>query len=122
VYKKLMNELITTFPMREGIDMATVQYLPYLNAVLEESLRVYPPSAFNQARVVPNGGAIICGEVVPGGTAVAVGTLAAFTSKRNWVDPEQFIPERWLGEGFVGDDRRVLQPFITGPRNCIGKK
>lgn len=117
-----MKELISTFPTRQGVNMASVQDLTYLNAVLEESLRVYPPSAFNQARVVPRGGAIICNEYIPEGTAVAVGTLAAFTYPKNWEKPEQFIPERWLGEEWPGDDRRVLQPFLTGPRNCIGKK
>ena len=102
--------------------MVSVQDLPYLNAVLEESLRVYPPSAFAQARTVPPGGAIICGNALPGGTSVGVATLAASLSKENWTDPYTFKPERWLDGGWDGDDNKAMQPFLVGPRNCLGRK
>lgn len=49
-------------------------------------------------------------------------------SPTNFYDPDHFIPERWLPEAknnpsspFFSDNRDVLQPFSTGPRNCIGK-
>lgn len=74
--------------------MATLTTLPYLNAVLEESLRVYPPSAHNHARIVPRGGATICGVVVPEGTCVGVAALAAPLSESNWKEPLAFKPER----------------------------
>ena len=102
--------------------MSAVQNLPYLNAVLEESLRVYPPAAFSQARVTPPEGAVICGEAVPGGTSVGVATWAASLSEHNWTEPNAFKPERWLGDGWTGDDQKAMQPFSVGPRNCIGKK
>ena len=96
--------------------------------MLEESLRVYPPSAFAQARVVPPEGAVVCGEALLPGTSVGVATLAAATSARNWACAGEFRPERWLdgdGEGkgeWEGDDRKAMQPFLVGPRNCIGRK
>ena len=38
-------------------------------------------------------------------------------------DPEEFVPERWLGDPrFDSDKKEALQPFSVGPRNCIGKK
>jgi cytochrome P450 len=40
-----------------------------------------------------------------------------------WVQAEDFIPERWLGDPkFQNDKRDAFQPFSVGPRNCIGKK
>ena len=122
VQSKLLSELSSAFKCRNEVNMAALSKLPYLNAVLEECLRIYPPSAFNQARIVPSQGAIVCGEMVPPGTAVGVATWAASHSKKNWTEPEKFRPDRWLGEGFPGDDRRSMQPFILGPRSCIGKK
>ena len=37
--------------------------------------------------------------------------------------PDDFIPERWLGQDsrFKDDNRDAFQPFSTGPRNCIGR-
>lgn len=122
VQMKLVTELQTAFKSRREVNMDALSNLPYLNAVLEECLRIYPPSAFNQARVVPSEGAVICGRLVPPGTAVGVATWAASQSKRNWSEPEKFKPERWLGDPLPGDDRRSMQPFILGPRNCLGKK
>ena len=118
----LLAELHAAFPSRTGVTMATVSTLPYLNAVLEESLRLYPPSAHSHARVVPRGGATICGTAVPEGTTVGVATLAANMSESHWKEPLAFNPERWLGEGWAGDDFKAFQSFLVGPRNCLGKK
>lgn len=120
--QSLLNELHLTFSSVTDVTMTAVQHLPYLNAVLEESLRIYPPSAFTQARIVPPEGATICGHALPGGTSVGVATLAASHSVHNWTEPEAFKPERWLGSEWVGDDRKAMQPFLVGPRSCIGKK
>ncbi|MCJ1421895.1 hypothetical protein MMC32_008262 [Xylographa parallela] len=122
VMQRLLSELRREFSSRSAITMARLQSLPYLNAVLEETLRVYPPSAFAQARIVPPEGAIICGVAVPGGTSVGVASLAASLSASNWTEPHAFKPERWIGEPWAGDDRQAMQPFLLGPRNCVGKK
>lgn len=49
-----------------------------------------------------------------------------FHSPRNFTDPDEFIPERWLdGEEsrrFANDRVQAFQPFSVGPRNCLGKK
>lgn len=56
-------------------------------------------------------------------TVVSVSHLAAYYSPSNFTHPEQFIPERFLGDPrFANDSKTVLQPFSFGPRNCIGRK
>ena len=55
-------------------------------------------------------------------TSVGVHHWSAYQSAQNFRKPEQFIPERWLGdEEFADDDRSALQAFSLGPRNCLGK-
>jgi len=48
---------------------------------------------------------------------------AAYRSPANFFLPDNFIPERWLGQDqrFKDDNRDAFQPFSTGPRNCIGR-
>ena len=61
------------------------------------------------------------GKYVPGGTKVGVTHWAAYHSPSNFRDPDDFVPERWLGDEKYKNDRKdVFRPFSTGPRNCIG--
>lgn len=53
---------------------------------------------------------------------------ATFRNPDNFVEPESFIPERWLPAGhpryeerFKADNRAVFKPFSHGSRDCIGK-
>lgn len=92
-------------------------------ACLKEGLRYYPPVAGEMARVVPRGGAHVGGQFVPEGTTVCAAQYPMNHCSRNFADSFSFRPERFLEpERFPGDHLDVLQPFSSGPRNCIGKK
>lgn len=69
-YKKLTKEIRGAFGSPEEISIASTLNLPYLQAVVEESLRMYPPAAAGFARQVPEGGRIISNHYVPGGVRV----------------------------------------------------
>ncbi|KAK1975067.1 cytochrome P450 monooxygenase [Colletotrichum cereale] len=122
VYKTLVTEIRQSFTSSSEIKWETVKELPYLNATIYEAGRLFSPAPANQQRVVPAGGATISGHYVPAGTTVAVAPWAASHSDINFVDPEEFRPERWLGDPkYVGDKLHASQPFSLGPRGCIGK-
>ena len=56
-------------------------------------------------------------------TSVSVWQIASNYSTRNFTKPEEFRPERFLGDPeFAQDDLKAMQPFSIGPRNCIGTK
>ncbi|KAI8308337.1 Trichothecene C-15 hydroxylase [Colletotrichum sp. SAR11_59] len=96
--------------------------LDYMLAVLDETLRLHPPSPNANLRRVCDGGDVICDKFVPHGTSIGVWHYAIFRDPRNFTLPDSFIPERWLGDKrFVNDNKDALQPFSFGPRNCIGK-
>lgn len=121
-YQKLVDEIRQTFGKEEHITITSVNSLKYESAVLEEALRMFPPVAGSQSRLVPQEGHVIAGRFVPGKTLVAVNHWSAYHSSSNFKDPYKFIPERWLGEPeYRNDKRKVLQPFSVGPRNCIGQ-
>ena len=69
---KLLEEVRTAFDSDDGLTVEALARLKYLNACLEEGLRMYPPIPDGLPRLVPEGGASICGEWVPGGVSVSV--------------------------------------------------
>ncbi|KAL1875485.1 hypothetical protein VTK73DRAFT_10035 [Phialemonium thermophilum] len=97
-----------------------VKHLPYLKAVLDESLRITPPTTFGLPRRTPPEGAYVLGDFIPGNTTVSISAYVAHRDPKIFPDPESFVPERWLGE--KGKD---LQPyfisFSAGARGCIGR-
>ncbi|KAB8233940.1 cytochrome P450 [Aspergillus alliaceus] len=121
VYEKLANEIRGAFDYEDEITLLALGKLPYLQAVLEESLRMYPPVPAILPRTVPKGGAAVNGEFVPEGTSVTMAIFSAFRSPSEFTDPDSFIPERWLKDSPYKCQKEALQPFSYGPRNCIGK-
>ncbi|KAL1626886.1 hypothetical protein SLS56_006614 [Neofusicoccum ribis] len=118
----LLAEIRGAFAAVEDMDLVNLQRLPYLSACIEEGLRMYPPVPFALPRKIAPGGAEVCGRWVPGGTRVYVSQFAAYHSAVNFVSPDAFLPERWMGgPEFESNRRDVLQPFSFGPRNCLGK-
>jgi cytochrome P450 len=62
---KLLGEIRGTFSTDKEITFSETAKLAYLSAVIEESLRMYPPFATSLARVVPSGGANVAGDWIP---------------------------------------------------------
>lgn len=122
---KLCHEIRAAFEQQDDISMLSTQRMRYLNAVLEEGMRLYPPVPACVPRWVPAKGEEIEGRWVPGGTAVGCPQLATGHAEHNFKRAKEFIPERWLelppGSEFANDDKAAMQPFSMGPRNCIGK-
>jgi cytochrome P450 len=124
VYQKLASEIRNTFKSASDINFVSLQALPYMNACLEEGMRIFPSIPTGLTRTVPKSGDTIAGQWIPGGTTVSVYSWAATHSPDNFVKPEEFIPERWLPEAdaeFSADRKDASQPFSLGPRGCIGR-
>ncbi|KAK3704715.1 hypothetical protein LTR37_013689 [Vermiconidia calcicola] len=119
--QKLRQEIDETLDDDEEIaPYEKVRYLPYLKAVLDESLRIFPPTSQSLTRETPREGSEIAGKYIAGGTTVSVSSYVAHRDPVLFPEPEKFTPERWLGES--GKD---LGPyfiaFSAGARGCIGR-
>ena len=108
------------------------QRLPYLDAVIQESLRIHPPVGLALERVVPADGLVMQdGSRVPAGVQVGVHPWAVHHLDPAWgPEPKKFIPERWLptpGESVEGHQARVAAmkrsslAFGAGSRACMGR-
>ncbi|KAI0148827.1 averantin oxidoreductase [Xylariaceae sp. FL1272] len=120
-YKRLTDEIRNNFKDPKDMKFSDLQDMAYMNACIDEALRIFPPLPTGLTRTVPGGGDTVAGEWLPGGTTVAVYGWSATHSPLNFTRPEEFLPERWLDEAFAGDKKDASQPFSLGPRGCIGR-
>lgn len=71
-YNRLVAEIRAAFENVSDIKLSSITALPYLNAVLTETMRIYPPIPAMLPRIVPEGGAVINGQYVPGGVSAGL--------------------------------------------------
>jgi cytochrome P450 len=98
--------------------------LPYLAAVIKETMRIFPILTYPMERRVPTGGAVISGQFFPEGTSVGCFTLAVHYDRSVFGDDvAEFRPERWLD-----CDKETLKKmessslgFSRGKRVCLGQ-
>lgn len=95
--------------------------LPLTRRVVEESLRILPPTPGISARVARSDDEM-AGVKVKAGAYVVVAPWVLQRHRRTWPDPERFDPDRWLPERSQGRPRLASMPFGAGPRVCIGQR
>ncbi|KAJ8093191.1 hypothetical protein PM082_020676 [Marasmius tenuissimus] len=101
----------------EQMTFEALEKLPYLTAVIKESLRLSYGVASPLPRVIGPSGSTIAGVTVPPGAVVSSATYIVHTNPTIFPDPQEFVPERWL------DNRELdkyLVAFSKGPRLCLG--
>ncbi|CAH2005967.1 unnamed protein product [Acanthoscelides obtectus] len=110
IFGSLENEPQTTY--------ADLQEMKYMDAVINESIRVFPP--------IPMIGRKLTGDIqldngltLPDTMSVVCALYALHHNPKYFSDPEKFDPERFVKDEILP---HTHLPFSTGPRNCIGKK
>lgn len=99
-------------------EMDDVAQLPYLNMVLQETMRLYPP-AYAVARYAAAADQI-GGYDIPAGSSITMTTYYLHRHPDFWPDPERFDPLRFTPEQVRERSRFAYLPFGGGPRQCIG--
>ncbi|MGR3342185.1 MAG: cytochrome P450 [Paracoccaceae bacterium] len=95
-----------------------LEAMPYVQSVLEEAMRLYPPVAL-LARNVLKADQIYDREIRPNDTVF----LNIFSLHRHtmlWQNPDAFDPERFAPDKASGRERYQYLPFGAGPRICVG--
>ncbi|OAP57865.1 hypothetical protein AYL99_08603 [Fonsecaea erecta] len=120
--KKLRAELKAAIPNPNSehlVSSIVLENLPYLRAVVKESLRMSMGVPGRMGRVVPEGGAVLCQQQIPAGTGVTSVCYCYHFDPTHFPAPNEFRPERWLGPDSAQLETRLIA-FSRGPRSCIG--
>jgi len=115
-----VNELEEAWPEKDQkMGHEALEKLPYLTAVIKESLRMAYGVVSPLPRIVGPSSAEIAGVHIPAGTVVSIGTTFLHDNPDIFADPMSFSPERWLQPNSP-ELENYLVPFSKGPRSCLG--
>ncbi|GLJ48320.1 hypothetical protein SUGI_1020060 [Cryptomeria japonica] len=123
VQRRAQAELDAVVGRDKSVRDEDIARLPYLQAVVKESLRMHPPGPLlSWARLCTESVDIAGGMHVPAGTTAMVNMWSITHDPAIWQSPQEFQPERFLEEkvDIRGNDLR-LAPFGAGRRVCPGK-
>ncbi|GLT91004.1 hypothetical protein SLE2022_089140 [Rubroshorea leprosula] len=120
VLRKVQEELDAVVGRDNIVEESHIHKLPYLLAIMKESLRLHPVLPLMVPRC-PSQTCTVGGYTIPKGSRVFVNVWAIHRDPSIWENPLEFNPDRFLNSNwdFSGSDFRYL-PFGSGRRICAG--
>ncbi|KIN08910.1 hypothetical protein OIDMADRAFT_153522 [Oidiodendron maius Zn] len=116
--EKLHDEVEKTFADKTYV---CTQPQTLLDSIINEALRLCPPILFNSQRMAPKGGLRIGDIEIPEGTVCLLGPFTPHHDERNFLQANEFIPERWTSRPELIINKIAFIPFSMGPYMCPGK-
>lgn len=119
VFQRLRKEVNNVVGVKSFIKMDDVNKMTYLDMVIKETLRLYPPAPNTFRETMHE--IDILGYKIPVGTPIMMSTYVSSRLEEFFPDPLKFDPERFNPEAESKIPSYTYYPFSLGPRTCIGK-
>ncbi|RBQ81204.1 hypothetical protein FVER14953_03770 [Fusarium verticillioides] len=120
VEKKMLEELRKVETNSDGlVEYPNLMNLPYLTAVIHETLRISSPAPGILTRLVSSGGTKYGSHFLPADTSVSTAQRLIHYDPVLFPEPETFMPERWLDNSDKASKKNLI-PFGKCPRMCVG--
>ncbi|XP_053552727.1 cytochrome P450 3A9 [Bombina bombina] len=120
VQQRLHEEIDFHFPDKAIPTYDILMQMEYLDMVIQETLRLYPPAG--RLERVSKQNVEINGVTIPKGTITMIPAFVLHKDPEYWPEPEEFRPERFNKENRETQNPYTFLPFGAGPRNCIGMR
>uniref|UniRef100_A0A671U3A1 unspecific monooxygenase n=1 Tax=Sparus aurata TaxID=8175 RepID=A0A671U3A1_SPAAU len=120
VMKRLQVEIDSTFPNKGPVQYEALMQMEYLDSVVSECLRLYPPAA--RLERVAKETVKVNRITIPKNMLVIIPIYALHHDPELWPEPEEFKPDRFSKQNKQNINQYTYLPFGFGPRNCIGMR
>ncbi|XP_074485762.1 cytochrome P450 3A30-like [Sebastes fasciatus] len=120
VMKRLQEEIDSTFPNKGAVHYEDLMQMEYLDSVVDECLRLYPPAGRLERTAKET--VKIGGITIPKGMLVMIPVYTVHRDPELWPEPEQFKPDRFSKQNKQSINPYTYLPFGLGPRNCLGMR
>ncbi|WP_281235345.1 cytochrome P450 [Flavobacterium gelatinilyticum] len=116
VQQKIFDEIAEVEAETDNV-IEQLQKMVYTNAVINESMRLYPPAWITDRQNVEDDSLVHFN--IKKDTLIGISFYELHRNPKYWERPDEFIPERFLGEQ-KKKSMPYFYPFGAGPRMCIG--
>ena len=125
IQDEILTELSNFMTSGRDLTLKDVEKLPYLDAVVKESLRRHPPAIIGKTadqdiKVPSSDGKTVM--IIPKGGQMFIDIHALNNNLRHWRNPEEFNPSRFFDKTKTSGHRFSHLSFSAGKRVCRGKK
>jgi cytochrome P450 len=126
IQNKCRKEVQEVLGMKEEAQLDKLFRMPYLLAVIKETLRMFPTVPMVSREVTQKHADGVCPRFNEDDTfGVTINFFGLHYNPRGWTEPEKFLPERWIDPEIDGQQdprQRVYCPFALGKRSCLGRQ
>lgn len=116
----ILQRLRAELSSAADLDLKTLEQLPLLTAVIQESMRLAPAIATRSARIAQDKDLVYADWRIPAGTPVGMTIHLLHQNEDEYPDPLRFNPDRWMETTPSQTSPKTFIPFGKGKRNCLG--